>query len=348
MNDLIPASGVSKGAFWSRTEGTTGMITLGLIGLGSFFAFQALAPIVLSLLGTAIAIVGKGIVLSAMCVFLAAFLFIVTNKKFLLLGNIMFKTAMRKLTNAFVTIFPIEIMEEYVDTMKEKKVIIDENKTNVRGQMRICEERLKTNTKKVDNALTEAKVAMDQGKKNVFQLNANVAGRLEKSNMSTQELLTRMVYLYKTLTKFSEAADFVIQDLTSEIEVRKEEREMTLGAYSAMMAAQDIINGSGDKKELYDNALEFVVEDYGRKMGEIDDFMNSSQDFIDGLDMQNGVFAENALKQLEAWENKADSILLGTEKRTMIENMQTNSVSLMSMSQPATIDADYTKFFDRK
>lgn len=347
MNDLIPSPQGTVKDFWSRTEGTTGMITLGALGLAGFFVAQAVLPILLAFLGTAIAVVGKTIVLAVLCAVLAAFLAIVTNKKFLTLCSVSFKVAMRRITNVFVTIFPIEIMKEYIDDTKEKKLVIDENKKKLSAQMRICKEQIEKNASKVNESLTTAKVAMTQGKQNVFQLNANIAGRLEKSNMTRQDLLNRMTLMYRALTKYSEAADFVIADLTSEVQVREEERDMMLASYGAMQAAQDIINGSGDKKELFDNAMEFVVEDYGRKMGEIEDFMNSSQGFIDGLDLQNGVFAEQALKQMEAWESKADSILLGGEKRLMIESAQTSNTSFNNITQPAVIDVDYTKYFSK-
>ena len=42
-----------------------------------------------------------------------------------------------------------------------------------------------------------------------------------------------------------------------------------------------------------------VVEDFGMKMGEIDSFIENSKGFVEGLDMQNGVYEADAMKKLQ-------------------------------------------------
>lgn len=343
MNDLVPSDKIKS--FWNRPEGATGMITLGLLGLGVFFVGQAVLPAIIGFLGLAITAVGKTIVLGVMMAFAAALFAIVTNRKFITLVGYMFKSVMRKLTGWFVEIDPIGIMKNYIDDMIKKKEVMEDRTTKLAGQIRVCENQIKKNTQDANNSLATAKVAREQGKANVFQLNARMAGRLQKSNMTLQDLLTRMQLLYRALKKYSEAADTVIADLTSEVKVREQERNMILASHTAMRAAMAILRGDSDKKEMFDQAMEFVVEDYGKKMGEIEDFMTASQTFIDGLDLQNGVFEEQALKQLEVWEAKADSILLGGEKRLMLEDMTVRPPEL-AITENAMADSSYNKLFN--
>lgn len=344
---LIPDTSDNKQtkSFWERPEGTTGMLTLGLLGLGGFFLVQAILPTIIAFLGLAITAIGQTIVLGVLCAILAAFLYVVTNRKFLTLCSYMFKSAMRKVTGVFVEIDPIGIMLNYVDDLKDRLKSLEERKSKLSGQIRMCKEQIAKNERDRTNALSTAKVAREQGRGNLFTLNAKNAGRLESSNMTLSDMLKKMELLYRALDKYAEASDTVIQDMEAEVKVRKQEREMILTSSSAMRSAMAILRGDSDKKELFDQAMEFVVQDYGQKMGEIEDFMSASKSFVDGLDLQNGVYEEQALKQLEAWESKADSILLGNDKRLMLEHSSTTIPALTLDKQAVGVSGDYDKFF---
>ena len=101
--------------------------------------------------------------------------------------------------------------------------------------------------------------------------------------------------------------------------------------------------GGTDEKELFDQAMEFVVEDFGMKMGEIDSFIESSQGFVEGLDLQNDVYKADALAKLKAWETKSSSILLGAnEKQMLIENVSTN------VYEPVATSMDFGKLLAKK
>jgi hypothetical protein len=71
--------------------------------------------------------------------------------------------------------------------------------------------------------------------------------------------------------------------------------------------------------------------------------MNSSQSILDGIDMQNGVWEEKALKQLEAWEAKTDSVLLGDTKRVLIEDMSIQD-PVAGLNSTNTIGTDFNRF----
>jgi len=346
---LIPSTSADSKtkSFWERPEGTAGMLTLGALGLGGFFLVSAILPALLAFLGMAISAVGQTIVLGLLCAVLAGFLYVVTNRKFLTLVGYMFKSVMRKATGVFVEIDPIGIMKNYIDDMKDWLKNLLDRKTKLSGQIRVLKEQIAKNDRDRDNALSTAKVAREQGKGNVFTLNAKNAGRLQSSNMTLQDMLKKMELLYRALEKYAEASDTVIQDMESEVKVRSQERDMILAGSSAMRSAAAIMRGDSDKKELFDQAMEFVVQDYGQKMGEIEDFMSSSKSFIDGLDLQNGVYEEQALVELEKWEHKADSILLGDDKRLMLENQQTAPFITLDTSSKVGVSGapEYDKFF---
>jgi hypothetical protein len=333
-------------SFWERPEGTTGMLSLAVLGVGGFFVVQAILPTLIAFLGLAITAVGQTIVLAALCAFLAAMLYVLTNKKFLTLVGYMFKSAMRKITGAFVEIDPIGIMKNYIDDLLGRQTDMDASIAKLNGQVKICQRKITENESGYEKAMATAAEAKKREQQGAFTVNARQAGRLERLNNETLiPLLKTMELNLRALRKYREVTDTVILDITNEVEARKIERDMILASYSAIQAAKKIMNGDPDKKELFDQAMEFVVQDYGMKLGEIENFLDTSKGFVETLDLQNGVYEEEALKKMQAWESKADSILLGDSKRLMLEQSTLQSPLNTSIGRaPVTINGDYSKF----
>jgi hypothetical protein len=85
------------------------------------------------------------------------------------------------------------------------------------------------------------------------------------------------------------------------------------------------------------------------KMGEIDSFIESSKGFVEGLDLQNGVYEADALEKLKQWENKADSILLGTGgKAQLLEQAASTSTINLGIGVPAAAAMDYDALLTRR
>jgi hypothetical protein len=334
-------------SFWERPEGTTGMLSLAVLGVGGFFVAQAILPTLIAFLGLAITAVGQGIVLAALCAVLAAMLYVLTNRKFLTLVGYVFKSAMRKVTGMFVEIDPIGIMKNYIDDLKDRQADMDAGIAKLNGQVKICQQKITQNESGYERAMATAAEAKKRDQQGAFTVNARQAGRLERLNNETLiPLLKTMELNLRALRKYREVTDTVILDIGNEVEARAVERDMILATHSVVQAAKKIMNGDPDKKELFDQAMEFVVQDYGMKLGEIENFIDTSKSFVEGLDLQNGVYEEEALKKMQAWEQRADSILLGDSKRLMLEQAVVGSPLNTSIGrEPVTVEGDYSKFF---
>jgi hypothetical protein len=266
---------------------------------------------------------------------LLALWMIITNKKFQTLVSYFFKSCMRSLTGWFVEIDPIGIMKSYIEDLQKKRETMREAKDKLNGQIKALETKIADNDKGYTNAMNLASAAKQRENGAQFQVQARQAGRLEKLNKeSFGPLLAKMQLHQRALNKYFEVTGIVIEDLNNEVSAREIERKMILASYSAMKAAAAIINGGTNEKELFDQATEFVAMDYAMKLGEIENFMENSKGFVDGIDVQNGVFESEALKKLEAWENNSDSILFGTGKAQMLEH-STAPVSFGNITQVA-------------
>jgi HPt (histidine-containing phosphotransfer) domain-containing protein len=320
-------------SFWERPEGTTGIFTIGALTLGGFALVKIFGDLIISTLDTAIGIVGKGMVLGGMVALASLVVFTALNPKVHALIGYAFKLVMRKLTGWIVEIDPIGIMRIYIEDLKKRMNVIDDRLNNLSGQIRSLKETIKKNAQAADTALTTFKGATEGGKKVLAMTQAKQVDRLSKTNMRYDDVLKKMEFLKIMLGKYREAAEATILDLQNEVDVQEVERKSMLAAYGAMTAVRDILNGGGDKRELFDQAMEFAVNDYGMKIGEIENFMDTSQSFLEGLDLSDATANSEALARLQEWENKADSLLLGNAKETVLQSLGAQPVQV----QPATV-----------
>jgi len=72
-----------------------------------------------------------------------------------------------------------------------------------------------------------------------------------------------------------------------------------------------IIKGDPDRRAMFDQAMEGIADDVANKVGEMEQFMDMSSEFMDSIDLQNGVFEEKGLRMLEEYEKKSTLLLLG-------------------------------------
>lgn len=331
--------------FWQRPEGKVGMAAIGL----GIFGLTGLAPTLLTFMQTMVAIVGNAIVFTALAVVLFCILYVLTNKKFQTLVSYMFKSAMRKITGAFVEIDPIGIMRSYISDLSKKREVLGDNRDKVRGQLNVLERQIRDNSSKIETAMSIASVAQREGKTNQVTVQGRQALRLEKLNRESFEPMKRQLEIHlRALNKYYEVTGTVIEDLRNEVDAREMERKMILASHSAIKAAKAILAGGTDEKELFDQAMEFVVEDYGMKLGEIESFIENSKGFVDGLDMQNLAFDAETLKRLQEWEHKADSVLLGNEKAKLLEHTAVNSPVFTGIGVPAAGAVDYAQLLSKK
>lgn len=330
-------------SFWERPEGTTGMVTIGLVLLAVFFFGGA----ILTAFQTAVSIVGEAITLTALGAVLFAMIMVLSNKKFQTLIAYMFKSAMRAITGVFVEIDPIGIMKSYIDDLKEKQKTMDTSIAKLNGQVVICQQQVTKNAKEYNNQMLQFKVAHEKQMESAATVASRQAGRLQKLNAESLEpLLLQMQIHLRALRKYREVTDTVILDLANEVSAQEQQREMIRTSYSAMSTAKKILMGGTDQKELFDMAMESTVKDYGMKMGEIEDFIQNSKGFVEGLDLQNGVYQADALAKLQEWENKG-SMILGSGKQQMLEQ-NASSPLVTSIGVSAAGDNAFAELLSRK
>lgn len=300
-----------KKSFWKRPEGKTGIFFIIAMLVGGGIVASAFISAIVAFVTSTVGMIVTLLVLGVL-------IFTAIDPKARGLVSYMYKSVMRWITGLFIQIDPIGILKNYVDDLKDNLKKMNRQVTQLRGQMHKLKEMIINNKKEIDNNLNLASKARDNNNNAVMVLKSRKAGRLKESTMRLEDLYKKMEVLYRVLGKMYENSLIMKEDIEDQVEVKEQERKAILASNSAMKSAMNIISGNKDKKEIFDRALEAVADDVSQKVGEMEQFMAVSQNFMQSLDLQNGIFEEEGLKMLEKWENDGMSILLGDEKEKLL------------------------------
>jgi len=153
------------------------------------------------------------------------------------------------------------------------------------------------------------------------------------------------------LSKMYENSSILLEDVQDQVQLKEQERNAIRTSHSAMRSAMSIIKGDKDKRAMFDQALEAVADDVSQKVGEMERFMDMSENFMNSIDLQNGIFEDEGLKMLEAWEKESTSLILGEDKSSLLleANDDGNVLDLNEpLKQPEKMGRgnQYDNFFD--
>lgn len=337
-----PAAFTPK-SFWSKPEGKTGMffgIAI-LAGLG-FIGYSYIEQI--------ISLTENMVYLGGMIMLLAAIIYMVLDPRMRNLVWYGYKSIMRFITGMFVQLDPIGILKSYVDDLRDNLRKMSKQIGNLRGQMRRMKSIMQKNEEDISKNLKLAQQAQKQGNKKQLTLSTRKAARLKETNGKYSVLHRKMEVMYKILEKMYQNSEILLEDTKDQVQVKEQERKAIRASHSAMSSAMNIINGKGDRREMFDMALEEIADDVANKVGEMERFMDVSTNFMDSIDLQNGVFEEEGMKMLEKWEKEGTSLLLGDDKAKLLND--NSSDSYLDINAPSAekdirnSEGNYDSFFD--
>ena len=330
-------------SFWKRPEGITGMIFLAAL-LGG-------AGILLTAVNWA-AIAANTLYLAGTLAVLGAVVYMVLDPKMRALVGFAYKSVMRWVTGLFVKVDPIGILKSYIEELQGNLRKMNKQISQLRAQMHKLKEIIVNNQKDIKSNLQMASKAKATKKKNVMILKSRRAGRLKESNMKLEDLYKRMEVLYRVLTKMYENSQILSEDIKDQVSIKDQERKAIHASHSAMNSAMSVISGDPDKRAMFDMAMEAVTEDVANKVGEMERFMDMSSNFMQSIDLQQGIFEEDGLKMLEKWEQESSSLILGEDKSMLLLDAEDDS-NILDLNAPVAEkirDAghrnQYDNFFD--
>jgi hypothetical protein len=317
---------ITSKSFWQKPEGKTGMVGLiAMIAGGGYLLYKAL-PFLISLTSNLL-------YLSFLLLGLGALIYVLLDPKIRNLVFYLYKSFVRWITGIFIQIDPIGILKNYIDELGNNLKSMSKQLSIVKGQMQRLKILMEENKKTIDNNLKLASKAKESAKEAVMILKSRKAGRLQESNLRLDELYKKLELLYRVLLKMYENSEIMMEDIEDQVMVKEQERKAIRASHSAMKSAMNIIAGNSDKRQMFDQALEAIADDVSMKIGEMERFMEMSTNFMQSIDLQNGVFEEEGLQLLEKWEKEGVSLILGGEKDLLI-NKSKSDTDFVDLDQP--------------
>ena len=308
MATINPGSGMEKPkTLWSKPEGITGTVVLGGLLIGAGAVLYKFLPYLISLTSNLI-------YLSGMLLVLGAIIYMVIDPRMRNLIGYMYKSIMRWITGIFVTIDPIGILKNYIEDLQNNLSKMSEQIGVLKGQIRKLQTNVSENSKEIETNLRMAQVAKNQGLEPQMVLATRKAARLQETNEKYNHLLSKMDILSKVLSKMYQNSEILLEDTKDQVKLKEEERKAIRASHSAMKSAMNVITGNADQRLIFDQALEHIADDVANKVGEMERFMELSENFMNSVDLQNGVFEEEGLKMLQSYEEKSKLLLMGPVK----------------------------------
>ena len=328
-------------SFWKRPEGVTGAIFLGALAVGGGF-------LILSNLAWIIGMIQNTIVLAVLLIVLAAIVYMVLDPRMRNLVWYGYKSVMRWVTGLFVQLDPIGILKSYVEDLKDNLRKMNKQISILRGQMHKLQEIIFNNKKQIESNLQLASKAKASNKQAIMILKSRKAGRLRESNVRLEDLYKKMEVLYRVLTKMYENSQILMEDIKDQVEVKEQERKAIHASHSAMRSAMSIMSGDPDRRAMFDSAMEAIADDVASKVGEMERFMEMSSNFMDSIDLQNGIFEEEGMKMLEKWEQESSLMLLNSGRTQSEDSLDLDSPVARpeKRTEGKKGDSSYDSFFE--
>ena len=299
-----------KKSFWQKPEGVTGAIFLAGLVLGGGFLLMKAMPFL-------IAAMSNILYLSGMLLVLGAIIYMVLDPKMRNLVSYMYKSVMRAITGMFINLDPIGILKSYVEELEGNLRKMSTQIGALRGQMRKLQGIMQENTREMENNMKLAAMAKQKGNDKQLMLSTRKAARLKESNAKYDVLHKKISVMHKILTKMYTNSEILLEDIRDQVKMKEQERKAIRASHSAMKSAMSVISGDPDQRAMFDQAMEVITDDVANKVGEMERMMELSSNFMNSVDLQNGVFEEEGLKMLEKYEKESTLLLLGGKEETL-------------------------------
>ena len=293
---------VEKRSFWSRPEGVLGMIVLaGMAGFGLVYFNR----IVEFLIRATSNILELALLLGA----LGVLIFLFTSRDIRTAVFFLFKSMMRSLTGTVIQLNPIAIMKIYVQDLKEKREKMQGQINTLAGQLVKLNKKISENNEQIKQKFAEANKANGlsdrPGMREAAQLATIEGAGLQEMNEKLLPLQRNMKTVLAFMEKVNQSAEYIIKETEIKVRLKETEYQIVKESSSALKTAVSIFKGDPDKRFYFDQSMEYIQDDMSQKLGEMKRAMDLSMDFINGVDIQNGIMSDKGVALLDAY-NKGE------------------------------------------
>ena len=291
---------IEKRSFWGKPEGITTLLFLAAAGAFGLYYFNQIVLFLIDVtkntLQLALLLGGLGILV-----------FLLTSKDIRTAVFFLFKTLMRKITGLIIQLDPIAIMKIYISDLREKKEKMGGQIDILAGQLVKLNKKINENNDEIKQKFAEANKANTMtdkpGMKEAASLATIEGAGLQEMNEKLFPLQKNMKTILGFMEKVNTSADYIIKETEIKVKLKEAEYQIVKESSSALRTAVSIFKGNPDKKFYFDESMEYIQDDMSKKLGEMKRAMDLSSDFINSVDIQNGILSDKGQAMLDAFNN---------------------------------------------
>jgi hypothetical protein len=281
-------------SFWEKPEGNTGLIFIGTAAVIGGIAILKNIDLLITLAQNTIYF---GFLLGV----IGAVVGLLMNSRFRFLCSSMFESAMRAITGIFIAVDPIGILKNYLVQMVKKMKIIGGYITKLAGQVGKVDRDINARKEKVEDYLRLAKAAKARNDMATAGLQGTFAAREVEFIKRRQVSLEKMQQTLEILKQMEQRLNILYQDTDNQVTMLVDEYQAVKDSYSAMKGASELINGD-EAKALFDQTCQYMTDQVGMKLGEMDRFMEQAKGSLSTMDLKSDVLNDQGLELLANWE----------------------------------------------
>lgn len=298
LSQLGGSTPEEKRSYWGRPEGITTLLFLGAAGAFGLYYWNKIAAFLIE-------VTENTLYLGFLLAVLALAIFLLTSKDVRMAVFFLFKTFMRKIAGLVIQLDPIAIMKIYIDDLKDKRSKMNTQIDTLAGQLAKLNKKINENNDSIKAKFAEANKATQMsdrpGMKEAAQLATIEGAGLQDMNEKLLPLQRNMKTVLDFMEKVNKSADYIIKETEIKVKLKETEYQIVKESSNALRTAVSIFKGNPDKKFYFDESMEYIQDDMTRKLGEMKRAMDLSMDFINGVDIQNGILSDKGQALLEAY-----------------------------------------------
>jgi len=290
----------SKRSYWSKPEGITSLLFLGAAGAFGLYYWNKITAFLIE-------VTQNTLYLGFLMAVLALVIFLFTSKDVRTAVFFLFKTLMRNITGLVIKLDPIAIMKIYIDDLKEKREKMQGQINTLAGQLVKLNKNINENNEQIKQKFAEANKAstmLDRpGMKETASLATIEGAGLQEMNEKLFPLQRNMKTVLEFMEKVNKSADYIIKETEIKVKLKEAEYRIVKESSNTLRTAVSIFKGNPVKKFYFDESMEYIQDDMSQKLGEMKRAMDLSLDFINGVDVQNGLLSDKGQAMLEAYNS---------------------------------------------
>jgi hypothetical protein len=291
-------------SFWSRPEGKKfgTLVSILLAGGFGWGLYKALPFLITLAQNTIIFGIESAVVV-------ALFYVLVLDNSLRKMCVNFYKRLIQALYVLSFNVDPIGGLSVRMQEKKEQLQVARQQAGKLKGQSQIVADAITQNNSKIDSGLKKITLAKKTG--DVAQANAEaiLVGVAQNSNKELAEVQKRLDRAYEQTTAIIHKAELAVYVLSGVIQIKTVTFNAAKAGRSALKNAISVLLGDTDKDQIFDANLAWIDDYTSTAFGEMDAIMDLSKDALNSMDLQEGVYSQDAFNLLDERLNEANKKL---------------------------------------